>query len=148
MAYRRSFLLSFLSSFIVDFLSKRFIYENRVYYELSEFLTIHIVLNRGSAFGIVEDFNTGFLIISVFILVVIGFTLKYAIHSLFDSVAFGFIFGGATGNILDRIVYGGVVDFIDLRIGDFHWPTFNLADSFISVAVIFIILKSIIKKLV
>ncbi len=45
----------------------------------------------------------------------------------------GLIGGGAIGNLIDRIRYGEVVDFLDVWIGTFHWPTFNVADSAITV---------------
>jgi signal peptidase II len=44
--------------------------------------------------------------------------------------------GGALGNLLDRFLHGAVVDFIDVYYGDWHWPAFNIADSFISVSII------------
>ena len=50
------------------------------------------------------------------------------------------IFAGALGNFFDRIVYGAVPDFIDLHINNFHWFIFNVADIFISLGVIFMIL--------
>jgi signal peptidase II len=50
------------------------------------------------------------------------------------------IFGGAIGNLYDRIFYNAVPDFIDLHIGNFHWFIFNVADIFITIGVIFMIL--------
>ena len=54
------------------------------------------------------------------------------------------ILGGALGNIFDRIYYKAVPDFIDFHIGNFHWFIFNIADIFISVGVIFMILLELI----
>ena len=54
------------------------------------------------------------------------------------------IFGGALGNLYDRIFYKGVPDFIDFHIGNFHWFIFNVADIFISVGVISMIIFEII----
>ena len=52
------------------------------------------------------------------------------------QIAAGLIVGGALGNILDRILYGGAVaDFFDFHLGEWHFATFNVADSFISVGV-------------
>ena len=50
------------------------------------------------------------------------------------------ILGGALGNIFDRIIYKAVPDFIDFHIGDFHWFIFNVADIFITLGVIFMII--------
>ena len=50
------------------------------------------------------------------------------------------ILGGAIGNVFDRIFYNAVPDFIDLHIGNFHWFIFNVADVFITLGVIFMIL--------
>ena len=54
------------------------------------------------------------------------------------------IFSGAIGNLFDRIFYKAVPDFIDFPIGEFHWFIFNVADIFISVGIIFMILFELI----
>ena len=52
------------------------------------------------------------------------------------QIAAGLIVGGALGNIFDRLIYGGpVADFFDFHLGEWHFATFNVADSFISVGV-------------
>ena len=56
------------------------------------------------------------------------------------------IFGGAIGNVYDRIFYRAVPDFIDFHIGEFHWFIFNVADIFITLGVIFMILFELIDK--
>lgn len=53
------------------------------------------------------------------------------------------VIGGAIGNILDRLQHGAVVDFLDFHIGDYHWPAFNLADSFIFIGVVFLLWDSV-----
>jgi signal peptidase II len=45
------------------------------------------------------------------------------------------IFGGAIGNLIDRLRFGNVVDFLDIYIGSLHWPTFNIADSAITIGI-------------
>ena len=50
------------------------------------------------------------------------------------------ILGGAIGNVFDRIFYQAVPDFIDFHIGNFHWFIFNVADIFISLGIIFLII--------
>ncbi len=56
-----------------------------------------------------------------------------ASRTLAGRLALGMIAGGAVGNLVDRFRYGEVVDFLDVWIGRFHWPTFNAADSAICV---------------
>ena len=53
------------------------------------------------------------------------------------------IVGGAVGNLYDRLVYFAVPDFIDFHINQFHWFTFNIADIFISIGIISIIIKDL-----
>ena len=52
------------------------------------------------------------------------------------------ILGGAAGNVIDRLVYGYVIDFIDVFYGSWHWPTFNIADSAISVGVFLLLVDA------
>jgi signal peptidase II len=58
-----------------------------------------------------------------------------------NNIAYAFIIGGALGNLFDRLWHGFVVDFIDFYVGDWHYPTFNLADSFICVGAAMIVLE-------
>jgi len=57
--------------------------------------------------------------------------------------ALGLILGGALGNVVDRIFRHAVVDFVDLHVGDWHWPAFNLADSAITVGVVLFVFTSL-----
>lgn len=59
------------------------------------------------------------------------------------SVALALIAGGAIGNLIDRIRFGFVVDFLDVYIGQYHWPAFNVADSAITVGVTLFIIKNL-----
>ena len=56
------------------------------------------------------------------------------------------ILGGALGNVFDRLYYKAVPDFIDFHVGDFHWFIFNIADIFITVGVICLILAELLYK--
>ena len=57
------------------------------------------------------------------------------VHNPGGAFGFALIFGGAIGNLVDRLRFGAVIDFIDVYIGDLHWPAFNIADSAITVGV-------------
>ena len=108
----------------------------------SKFLNIYLIWNEGIAFGLFsfnEDNLYNFL--TVFILIII-FVILFMISksSGFKKYSLLLIFGGALGNVFDRIIYKAVPDFIDFHIGNFHWFIFNLADVFISMGVIFMII--------
>jgi signal peptidase II len=61
--------------------------------------------------------------------------------------ALALIFGGAVGNLIDRIRFGEVVDFLDIYFGSYHYPTFNVADSAVSVGIGIFILHIVLKKM-
>ena len=111
----------------------------------SEYLNINLVWNQGIAFGLfsfnenyVYDFFTIF--IGIIILVIFIMFLK---SDGFKKFSLNLIFSGAIGNFYDRIFFQRVPDFIDFHIGEFHWFIFNVADIFITLGVIFMILIEI-----
>ena len=60
-----------------------------------------------------------------------------------DKILFSLIAGGALGNFYDRLTYYAVPDFIDFHFKNFHWFTFNLADIFITVGIIMLLVKEL-----
>ncbi len=64
----------------------------------------------------------------------------------FEASAWALVLGGALGNLIDRVLYGYVIDFLDVYYGEWHWPAFNVADSAITVGVIFLLLESLRSK--
>ncbi|MBS1855853.1 MAG: signal peptidase II [Acidobacteria bacterium] len=91
--------------------------------------------NRGVAFGILNDSTsewrtTALVVLSAAAVIFIGVLLwrpeKLDRRSLWGLAL---VLGGAAGNLFDRIMWGRVTDFLELYAGDYHWPTFNLADS-------------------
>lgn len=103
--------------------------------------------NTGIAFGLFQDHGGWLHVITPLAFLI----LLYLIYKHFAEVAmdgwylviFGFLVGGAAGNIFDRLTRGYVVDFLDVYIGSFHWPTFNVADSALTVGQILLIGKLI-----
>ena len=63
-----------------------------------------------------------------------------------EKILFSLIVGGAAGNLYDRLIYFAVPDFIDFHINYFHWFTFNIADIFITLGIILIIIQDLIFK--
>lgn len=105
---------------------------------LLPFLALRKVYNYGAAFSFLGDasgWQRWFFIILALVVMAILVAWLYRLPS--DNtrarVALVLILGGAAGNVIDRLMYGYVIDFIDVFYGSWHWPTFNIADSAISV---------------
>jgi len=64
-------------------------------------------------------------------------------HEVLLSVALSLILGGAIGNLIDRLAYGYVIDFLDVYVGNWHWPAFNVADSAITLGVALMLVESL-----
>jgi signal peptidase II len=62
------------------------------------------------------------------------------------ALALALILGGAAGNLVDRVLYGHVIDFIDVYYGAWHWPTFNIADSAITLGAVLLILDALLGR--
>jgi signal peptidase II len=99
---------------------------------LGDWLTLRLVFNPGAAFGIhVGEYSRWvFTVLALVALVVLGSMARHTRPTQWVRlVALGLVCGGAVGNLVDRVRSSrGVVDFIDVWIGPFHWPTFNVAD--------------------
>ncbi len=100
-------------------------------------LNINFITNTGSLFGLFKD-SAGLLIwLSIIIIGVFLYNFeKIQKSNIKVKIGSGLIVGGAIGNLIDRILYKGVIDFIDLG----FWPSFNIADSAISIGVILLII--------
>jgi signal peptidase II len=59
-----------------------------------------------------------------------------------SAISLSLILGGAIGNLIDRVMYGYVIDFLDVYYQSYHWPVFNIADSAITVGVVFMLYES------
>ncbi len=137
--------------FFLDRYSKNLILsllENEKYLFINNYLNLNLVFNTGIGFGFFS-LNAGiyYNILSILIF----FIILVLIYLMFKSktsekIFFSLIIGGAIGNLYDRIIYKAVPDFIDFHVNDFHWFTFNFADIFISLGIIFMILNELVYK--
>ena len=140
-------LIFVLSIFLSDRFSKIYIiYLDKNFFGseifTSKFLNIILVWNEGIAFGFFS-FNEKILynILTIFILIIIFVVIMMLVRSEgLKKYSLLMIIGGAFGNVFDRIIYKAVPDFIDLHIGNLHWFIFNVADIFITIGVIFMII--------
>lgn len=103
---------------------------------INGFFDITRVHNPGAAFGLFADKQILFISFTVVTIVLISLlALKYARKEPNLQVYLGLILGGAIGNLIDRVRFNYVVDFIDVYVGRYHWPAFNVADSAICIGI-------------
>ena len=130
---------------IIDQLTKKIITATMnigdSYEVIPHFLNITSHRNNGAAWGILSGKMGFFYIITLIILaVLIIFYIKETKYNAFMQVAISLLFAGALGNFIDRLFNGEVVDFIDTNIFGYDFPIFNIADSSLTIGVIFVII--------
>ncbi len=148
---KKIFLIKFLLIFLIflaDQISKNYIInifksQNEAIY-LTSFLNLQLIWNEGIAFGLLSFENDLYYNSITFLIVVVILILLLLIrnHDQF-SYFYSMIVGGALGNLTDRIRYSSVPDFIDFHVSNFHWFVFNIADIFVSLGVICLIIAEI-----
>ncbi len=144
-------ILVFFFVFVFDRVTKIFIINHQLNDQsifVNDYLNLELVWNTGIGFGLLSlDANMYYHLISLVIFSVIIF-LFYLINKAIyvEKILFSLILGGAAGNLYDRLVYFAVPDFIDFHIKDFHWFTFNIADIFITLGIILIIVQDLLLK--
>jgi signal peptidase II len=115
------------------------------YAVIDGFFSITSVRNPGAAFGFLAGapplFRAIFFIaVTVGAIVLIFYYLRISKSDDYPLIlSLSFIFSGAAGNLIDRVRFGEVVDFLDVYIGSYHWPAFNVADSAITVGAVVMI---------
>ena len=137
------FLIDRISKIYVIYLDKKFL-GSEIF--SSKYLNINLIWNDGIAFGLFSFqksnlYNFLTLIIIAIIFLIIFMTAKAEGIKKYSLLM---VLGGAIGNVFDRLFNRAVPDFIDFHIGNFHWFIFNIADVFITIGVIFMILIEII----
>lgn len=143
------FVVTILAVVLLDFITKRVIQQRFHLYEqvpvIGDYLRLTFIYNPGAAFGIHlgEYSRPIFLVLSVVAL--IALTVMYWATPLRDRVrlmAISLICAGAIGNLVDRIrSHRGVVDFLDIGLGDLRWPVFNVADIAVTTGAVFLALS-------
>ncbi len=137
---------------LLDQITKYIVRQNLTQYEMrpviDHFWNWTLNYNTGAAFSFLASNNGNwpkifFGIVATLVSIwIINFLLNKT-YSLISGLALSFILGGAVGNLVDRIIHGKVTDFIDWYYGAHHWPAFNVADSFICIGVVLMIIEGI-----
>ena len=106
-------------------------------------INLTFVVNYGFAFGLLNNPSLNQILVSLVILAIIIYFL-YLLIKTQDKIfqlTLTLILAGALGNFIDRIFRGFVIDFIDIYIGKYHWPAFNIADSCITVGFVVLMIN-------
>ena len=141
-----SLLFLFLFLVTLDQITKALVINFFDLYEsvpLFPIINLTFVVNYGFAFGLLNDPSLNQIVVSIIILLIILYFL-YLLSKTQDSIfrfSLVLILAGALGNFIDRIIRGFVIDFIDVYIGKYHWPAFNIADSCITVGFMILIVN-------
>lgn len=109
------------------------------------FLNFFLAWNTGIGFGLFSTEPNFFYHLITALILAISLVLAYLIYKLknFQAYYLCLILGGSLSNLFDRIYYQAVPDFIDFHYENFHWFVFNVADIFITVGIIGLILFEI-----
>lgn len=130
--------------FLLDQGTKYIVMKNLNLYQVMSvlpFFNLVYYRNIGSAFGMLKGLgNPFFILISAAAIVAITVMI---IKDSGSRTGLSLILGGAAGNLTDRIMHGYVVDFLEVYAGNFYWPAFNVADSALTIGIMFLILDAI-----
>lgn len=139
--------------FLIDRVSKILILKSFLNNSLSEiyinsFLNFSLVWNSGIGFGLLQIepnifYSTVSIIIAAINLILIYWMISTS--NYLESIFISIILGGSLGNLFDRFYYNSVPDFIDFHYKSFHWFTFNIADIFITIGIIGLIIIDLFK---
>ncbi len=150
---KKNFIINFLFVFTIFFLdriTKLYVINFNENYGVdlinSKFLNISLIWNQGIAFGLFSFNEKYFYNILTFIILIVILIILFMIKNSegLKKYSLLMIFGGALGNLYDRIVFSAVPDFIDIHINNFHWFIFNVADIFITLGVLIMIMTEFI----
>ena len=136
--------------FFLDRLSKIYVLSiskinNSVDIIVTKYLNIYLIWNEGIAFGLLSSDQSNIYTFITALIAIISIIVLVLIIKTNDKrfYFYSFVFGGAVGNLFDRLYYSAVPDFIDLHINNYHWFIFNVADIFITIGVLCLILTEL-----
>ena len=136
---------------IFDQLTKQAIRRHLIYGEsrpiIDGFFNLVYVRNDGAAWNILSGHGIILILISVSVLVLLFIYRRSFLQEQFSHrILLGLLIGGIAGNLADRIRFGWVTDFLDFQFGSYHYPSFNVADSAICIAIGLYVLTNLLQK--
>ena len=143
---RKVYILS-LIFLLIDIIAKQLVKNlipiNTSIIIIKNFFNFTFVMNTGAAFSILRGQQLFLIILGILVLGGVVYYLRKDKLNNYKIIYYSLLMGGITGNLIDRIIYNGVIDFLDFKIFLYDAPIFNLADSFICIGVILIILENV-----
>ncbi len=139
-------LISLIIDQIVKILVSNYLILGQTIKIINNFFYLTYVQNKGAAFSILIGYR--------YILIIITFIFLYYLYKCIkkqkslnklEIISYGLLLGGIIGNLIDRIIYGYVIDYFDFMIFNYNFPIFNLADSFIVIGCIILVINSYLK---
>ena len=117
-------------------------------YFINDFINFDLIWNTGIGFGLLRSesnliYNSITILIGIVIIILISICIT---SENFEKLIFSVIIGGALGNFYDRLLYNAVPDFIDFHYNSYHWFSFNVADGFITLGIIFFLMRGFLNK--
>jgi signal peptidase II len=150
------FIVPALIVVLIDQISKWLVFNilkpNQIYPVIYGFFNLVLVKNKGMAFGIFSQSRSGFpfyFLLAATMLaigVIIFFFFWTKSHQKWLTVGLSLVLGGAAGNLIDRLRLGYVIDFLDFFLKSYHWPSFNIADSAITIGTFWLMINIIIRN--
>lgn len=142
--------ISFIIVLVLDIITKilviKNLIENQSIHIIKTLINITYVKNTGVAFSYLEGNRIFIILATLFIIIIIINNINKNILNNQEQISYGLIIGGAIGNLIDRLIYGYVIDFIDIKIINYNFPIFNIADSAIVIGVIILIYQNLKKE--
>tara|TARA_B100000945_G_scaffold316077_1_gene316315 strand:+ start:637 stop:1116 length:480 start_codon:yes stop_codon:yes gene_type:complete len=144
------FFIITLTIFILDRISKLYILNvaekfGEVDIKINSFLNFILIWNTGIGFGLFSSDQSFLYNVFTLIIILVNIIILYLAHKSDKLISFFYVvvFGGSLGNLFDRIYYSAVPDFIDINFNGYHWFIFNVADIFITIGIICLIVTEI-----
>ena len=142
--------------FVLDRLTKVLVEKRFLLYESQSIIPgvfdLTHTRNTGVAFGLFANSNSSWvpyvltLISATALIAILVYSLRHPVANWKLQLGLMLVLGGAAGNLYDRINYGYVIDFLDVFYETYHWPTFNVADSSITLGIGLLLLEVLLQK--
>lgn len=136
-------LISLIIDQIVKILVSNYLILGQTTKIINNFFYLTYVQNTGAAFSILIGYRYILIIITlIFLYYLYKYTKKQTNLNKLAILSYGLLLGGIIGNLIDRIIYGYVIDYLDFMIFNYNFPIFNLADTFIVIGCIILVINS------